>query len=108
MGERRRIKTATVAEVNRKVFEFARHSPSEQAVWEFFCECGQEDCHEYVLLTLDAYSSVHDNGGAVLAEGHRLSQIERARRLREDAEALKRQAQHQVKRARKNQQPPTG
>jgi CheY-like chemotaxis protein len=38
----------------------------------------------------------------VLADGHRLRQVERARRLSEDAEALHRQAAHQLKRAKKN------
>jgi len=38
----------------------------------------------------------------VLAEGHRLSQVDRARRLREDAEGLRAQAKHQVARAKKN------
>ncbi len=105
MVKRRTIKTAALAEVNQGILAFARDSLSEQAheqEWEFFCECGREDCHAYVSLSLDAYAALHDGGGAVLAPGHRLSQVERARRLLEDAEALRHQAEHQVKRARKN------
>jgi hypothetical protein len=101
----RRFKTATLTEVNRNVFDFARRSPSGQSEWDFFCECGQEDCHEYVFMTLDAYVSLHDGGEPVLADGHHLSQVERARRLRADADALQRQAKHQVGRAKKNVPP---
>jgi hypothetical protein len=38
----------------------------------------------------------------VLADGHKLSQVERARRLRAESQALRAQAEHQAKRARKN------
>ena len=65
------------------------------------CECDQEHCHEHVFLTLDAYIALHDHGKAVRADGHELGQVTRARRLRDDAEALKRQAHHQVKRAKR-------
>lgn len=99
---RRTLKTATLAEVNQGILSVAQDSIDEEQDWEFFCECGHKDCHEYVSLTLEAYAAIHDGGGAVLAEGHRLSQVERARRLREDAEALRRQAEHQIKRAKKH------
>jgi multidrug efflux pump subunit AcrA (membrane-fusion protein) len=58
--------------------------------------------HEHVALTVDAYAALHDSGRAVLAPRHRLSQVERARRLSEEAKALRAQAEHQVKRAKKN------
>lgn len=70
--------------------------------WEFCCECGEKGCKERVFLTLDAYIAIHDGRGVVLADGHRQSEIDRARRLREDADALTRQAEHQTKRARRN------
>jgi hypothetical protein len=96
------LKSATLWEVNRGIREVGRDSIDEEQEWEFFCECGQEDCHEYVSLTVDAYSALHDSGGVVLAPDHRPSQFERAKRLREEAEALTRQAAHQVRRALRN------
>jgi hypothetical protein len=102
LSKQRALKTATLAEVNQGILAAARDSIDQDQQWEFFCECGREDCHEHVLLTLDSYVALHDCGGSVLAPGHRLSQVERARRLGQDAEALMRQAAHQVKRAQKN------
>jgi hypothetical protein len=102
VGETRSGKTAALAEVNRCILDAARDSISEEQEWEFFCECGRPDCREHVTLTIDAYVAIRDGGGAVVADGHRPSQVERARRLAEDAEALRRQAQHQLNRAEKN------
>lgn len=102
MDGRRTPKTAALAKVNQGILEVARDSIAEEQEWEFFCECGREDCHEYVALTVDAYAALHDGGGTVLAPGHRLSQVGRARRLRDDAEALARQAEQQVERAKRN------
>lgn len=95
-------KTVTLTEVNQSIDRVAHESFTSEEEWEFFCECGREDCHEYVSLTLDAYASLHDRGRAVLADGHRLSQVERARRLRAESAALKRQAEHQVGRSKRN------
>jgi multidrug efflux pump subunit AcrA (membrane-fusion protein) len=89
-------------EVNLHILDAARESPSEALEWEFLCECGRDDCHEQVVLTLDAYGDLHSRGAAVLAPGHRPSQTKRARTLVADAEALRRQAQHQLNRAKKN------
>lgn len=96
------FKTEALAEVNGHILDVAQESISDELEWEFFCECGQDACQEHVMLTLDTYVALRDGGGAVLAQGHQRSQVERARRLREDAEALSRQAEHQVKRAKKN------
>jgi len=93
------FKTLALTEVNTETLEAARESGSPKQEWEFFCECGRPDCREQVELTLDAYIALHDGGRPVLAKGHRLSQVERARRLQSDAEALLGQAQHQVQRA---------
>ena len=92
-------RTLVLTEVNTEILEAAREFASEEQEWEFLCECGRQDCHEHVKLTLDAYIALHDGGRSVLAKGHRLSQVDRARRLQADAEALRRQAQHQVQRA---------
>jgi hypothetical protein len=102
VSRKRVFKTAALAEVNRHIGEVAEALPSQSDEWEFFCECGRPDCSDVVRLTLERYSSLHDSGQAVLAAGHHLSQVERARRLQDDAEALTRQAKHQVDRARQN------
>jgi hypothetical protein len=79
-----------------------RDSISGEREWEFHCECAAKDCGESVFLTLDAYTALHEDGRAVLADGHRVSQVARARRLVESAEALSRQAALQIRRARQN------
>lgn len=91
-----------LTEVNRTILEAASESPSEEMEWEFFCECGRDDCHEQVTLALDSCLALRAREGAVLARGHRRSEIQRARRLVADAQALRHQAQHQVNRAMKN------
>jgi hypothetical protein len=102
VGNERAFKTVALTEVNAHILDAARDSISEEQVWEFFCECGDPDCHAHVMLDLDEYVALHDRDQPVLASGHRLSQKERARRLREEAEALRAQAAHQVRRARRN------
>jgi two-component system, NarL family, invasion response regulator UvrY len=101
-GEQPTSNAALRSGVNERVVHVARKSFAPDQEWEFFCECGHDDCHEHVSLTVDAYAALHDSGRAVLANGHELSQTERSRRLRGDADALTRQAEHQARRARKN------
>lgn len=101
MDKDRAFKTLALTEVNTHILDAALDSISDEQEWEFFCECRQADCHEHVKLTLDGYIALHDGGLPVLAKRHRLSQIERARGLQADAEALRRQAQLQVERARR-------
>jgi hypothetical protein len=91
-------------EVNWNILGATRDSPSEPLEWDFFCECGRAACHEKVSATLDAYLARRAAGTPVLAPGHYESQLERARRLVADTEALKRQAQHQLNRAKRNLQ----
>ena len=101
MSERRN-RTAALTDVNVHILRYVRDSSEGEQEWEFFCECGEADCQEHVFLTLDGYVELHDSGRAVLADGHRLSQVERARRLQVDAEALRAQAELQLRRAQKN------
>lgn len=92
-----------LARVNASIRELAGGSESAApAEWEFFCECGVAECHEQVTLTLEAYSAIHDGGFAILAPGHRVGQRARSVRLREEARALRAQAEHQLQRARRN------
>ena len=72
-----------IAELRR-----VRDSITGEREWEFACECGRRDCDELVFLTLDEFAALHDGGDAVLAEGHRVNQVARARRLVEAARAL--------------------
>ena len=95
-------RSSALTEVNRNILLHVHDVDYGELEWEFFCECGHDLCHEQVFLTLDAFIAIRDRGDAVLAEGHRLSQVDRARRLREDAEGLRAQAKHQVARAKKN------
>lgn len=89
-------------EVNHHIRDLAVDVNWGDPEWEFFCECGRKECGEVVRLTLATYVALADAGGPVLAPGHQLSQVERARRLREDTRALMAQAEQQVKRAQKN------
>ena len=82
-------RSSALTEVNRNILLHVRDVDYGELEWEFFCECGHDLCHEQVFLTLDAFIAIRDRGDAVLAEGHRLSQVDRARRLREDAEGLR-------------------
>jgi len=79
-------------------------SDDPTAVWSFHCECGAEDCNQWVELGLDGYGAIRRGPEpGVLAPGH---PVERARRvrvesvsLREDSRALRAQARHQIRRA---------
>ena len=101
MSEQRN-RTAALTEVNVHILRYVRDSSEGEQEWEFFCECGEATCQEHVFLTLDGYVELHESGRAVLADGHKLSQVERARRLQADAEALRAQAELQVGRAKRN------
>ena len=79
-----------------------RDSGTGEREWEFPCECGHRDCRASVFLTLDAYAALGDRGDTVLAPGHSMSQVARARGLVDAARALRAQAEQQVRRAGKN------
>lgn len=36
----------------------------------FICECGADDCDQFVLLTLAEYSQLCERGHALLADSH--------------------------------------
>jgi hypothetical protein len=79
-----------------------RDAVEQEQEWEFFCECGCYGCDKRVKLTVAAYRALHDGGGYVLAPGHQCSERERSQELREEAKALRAQADLQVRRAKKN------
>lgn len=70
LGEQRMLERDALAEANENIFRSVRDSTDGELEWEFFCECGREDCHERVFLGLDAYVALRDHGGVVLANGH--------------------------------------
>lgn len=102
MERDRAFKILALTEVNEHILDVAHDSIATEQEREFFCECGRSGCHELVMLSVERYITLHDAGEAVLAPGHRLSQVVRARTLRSDAGALLGQAEHQVRRAKKN------
>lgn len=67
---KRTTKVSTLSQVNTRILEVAVDSPSGAPEWEFFCECGQSDCHAQVTLTVKAFAAIRDDDGPVLAPGH--------------------------------------
>jgi hypothetical protein len=80
----------------------------EEETWDFLCECGADDCQEWVTLRVSDYEAMQRRDEPILAPGHRLTRSQRsrrrARRLVDDAKALRAQAEHQVKRAKRVRQ----
>jgi hypothetical protein len=79
----RALKTAALTEVNDHILDFASESASIETDWDFFCECGELNCHSLIRLTVNEYMDVRDSASAVLAQGHELSDDDRSTRLRE-------------------------
>jgi hypothetical protein len=69
---------------------------TESAEWVFLCECGSPTCEERIELSLCAFES-RAGSDSVLAPGHLLvcarAARGEARRLREEAAALRAQAE---------------
>ena len=81
-------------------------SESDGESWAFLCECGDDDCQEWVTLPVETYEALQRADEPILASGHTLSDPQktrrRARRLVDDAKALEAQADHQLGRAKRN------
>jgi hypothetical protein len=93
---------ARETEAHEELLRLVRDEVTGVREWEFMCECGQESCHESVFLTLAAFVALRDGGEAVLAGGHHVSQVAHAQEVRSATQALRAQAELQVKRAKKN------
>lgn len=98
-------------EVNTNIGADAHDLPAgerEARGWDFLCECGDGGCTELVHLTLAGYDRLRAAEGFVLAEAHPLQRAEGARAwarsLRDEAAALRAQADQQQRRARKNRE----
>jgi hypothetical protein len=77
-----------------------------EETWAFLCECGDEDCQEWVTLPVVTYEALQRADEPILAPGHTLSGAQKTRRkarcLVDDARALEAQADIQFKRAKRN------
>ena len=84
----------------------AAHHERRTGDWLFMCECGDLGCQTRVLLTLRQYEALRAEDRLILAKGHEVSRGEVLRRtargLVEEARALRAQALHQLRRARRN------
>jgi hypothetical protein len=91
-------------EVNALIRDFLAQTvaPEDRSVWEFVCECGQPGCREHVTLTLALYDQAQHEREPLVARGHLRARARAARRwsaaLRAEAQALRNQARHQIKR----------
>ena len=109
MVDKRSESSEARADVNRQVRLAVKRfdlSGLDEQTWNFLCECGTDECQEWVTLRVSAYEAKQRVDEPILAPGHTLSQGQRtrrkARRLVDDAKALGAQAEHQVKRAKRN------
>ena len=109
MADKRRESSATRKELNRNVRMAVKRfdlSGLDDETWDFLCECGADECQEWVTLKVAQYEALQRADEPILAPGHTLSKGQRsrrrARRLIDDAKALEAQAEHQVKRAKRN------
>jgi hypothetical protein len=81
-------------------------SDREEDTWGFLCECGAEECQEWVTLRVTDYEAYRHAERPILAPGHTLTQVQKSRRtarhLIAEARALRAQAEVQLKRAARN------
>jgi hypothetical protein len=108
LADRRTESTATRKELNRNVRMAVKRfdlSGTDQENWDFLCECGLDDCQEWVTLRVGEYERRQQEDVPILAAGHTLTEGARtrrnARRLVDDARALGAQAEHQIGRAKR-------
>jgi hypothetical protein len=108
LPDKRTESTATRKELNRQMRMAVKRfdlSESDGETWAFLCECGDDDCQEWVTLPVATYEALQRADKPILASGHTLSGPQsarrKARRLVDDARALEAQADLQVKRAKR-------
>jgi hypothetical protein len=94
-----------LAAVNARIREVAERSTAQASEWEFMCECGRPGCDERVTLSLSDYEALVSNRVPVLAPHHAEDLKACGRSLREDAKALRAQAEQQLARAKKHRPP---
>jgi hypothetical protein len=94
-----------MAAVNEEIRALAHHlGDHPEWNWPFVCECGDEACQEPVLCSLGAYDEARQRRQLLLARGHAVTQAREARarshELRVESEAVRAQAEHQLRRSR--------
>jgi hypothetical protein len=109
LADKRTESTETRKELNRQMRMAVKRfdlSEGEGETWAFLCECGDDDCQEWVTLPVGTYEALQRADQPILAPGHTLSEPQKtrrkARRLVDDARALQAQADLQLKRAGRN------
>jgi hypothetical protein len=109
MGQRR-SRSEERAEVNRNVRMAVKRFDVPGIAkdsWDFLCECGAENCKDWVTLTLEQYEEQRQLDEPILAGGHKISRGKQARRkserLIDDAKALRAQAEVQSRRSERGQ-----
>ncbi len=71
---------ALFRDVNERIKDITagQRLPGREDLWEFLCECGDEDCVERIHLTVDEYERVRSNPRHFAAvRGHELPRVER-------------------------------
>jgi hypothetical protein len=114
LAHQRSGNSATRKELNRQMRMAVKRfdlSESDGEAWAFLCECGDDECQEWVTLPVTRYEALQRADQPILAPGHALSEPQkarrRARRLVDDAKALEAQADVQLKRAKRNLEKPS-
>jgi len=85
LADRRTESSATRRELNRNVRMAVKRfdlSGTDEETWDFLCECGLDDCQEWVTLQVTEYESLQRMAEPILAPGHTLTEDEKARKLR--------------------------
>jgi hypothetical protein len=100
------VRQATVTRLNAEIRALGhRFLPFDGFDWGFWCECGDESCHEHVMLPLRRFDELRRLGDPLLADGHPVERArtlrQQARQLREESAALRAQAKQQARRARR-------
>lgn len=75
MADTRTESTATRRELNRNVrMVVRRFDPSgvHEETWDFPCQCGLDDCREWVTLRVAEYERLQRADDPILASGHTL------------------------------------
>ncbi|HEY3962314.1 MAG TPA: hypothetical protein VGL84_07280 [Gaiellaceae bacterium] len=72
---------AVFREVNEAIARTAERFDDDHA--DFVCECGDPDCAERVVASLDAYEEVRSDGAQfIVANGHEIDEVEQIVRRR--------------------------
>ena len=71
-SHRRALTRELLREVNERVASLASR---DDEILSFLCECVDDFCVEQVVLQVSRYAEIRDEGGYVLAPGHRAKDL---------------------------------